>query len=202
MNSHPKCTFYGKYVFIVPKEVYEPAEDTFLLARNLSIKSDETVLDMGTGCGILAVLAAEFASDVVAIDINPHAALSAKKNAELNGVGERIIVATGDLFSPITCDRKFNMIIFNAPYLPVESNEGKSWIEKAWSGGKDGRATIDRFIAQAPQYLEERGRILLVQSTLSNVERTLENFSKEHLVPRIIDGEKSVFEKIVLVEAR
>lgn len=202
MNSQLKRTYYGKYAFIVPKEVYEPAEDTFLLARNLSIKSDETVLDMGTGCGILAILVAEDARDVIAIDINPYAALSAKKNAELNKAGDSITVATGDLFSPLTCDRKFNTIVFNAPYLPVESNEGKGWIEKAWSGGKDGRTTIDRFITQAPHYLEEKGRILLVQSTLSSVDRTLENFSKEHLVPRIIDEEKSAFEKIVLVEAK
>ena len=152
MSSQFKCTYYGKYTFIVPKEVYEPAEDTFLLARNLSIRRDEIVLDMGTGCGILAVLAAEYTSDVIALDINPHAALSAKKNAELNGAGNKIKVAAGDLFSPINCDSKFNTIVFNAPYLPVETNEGKDWVEKAWSGGMDGRKTIDRCISQAPNF--------------------------------------------------
>jgi release factor glutamine methyltransferase len=202
MSFQPKKVFFGKNSFIVSESVYAPAEDTFLLVENLAVKEGERVLDMGAGCGILTVLAAERASKVIAVEINPHAAACVKKNAELNGVAEKVEVRIGNLFKVITADEKFDLILFNAPYLPVERGEGRSWAEKAWSGGKTGRKVIDRFIAEAPKHLAENGRILLVQSSLSNLEKTLEQFSQHKLQAVVLSEEKLDFEEIVLIEAR
>lgn len=202
MNSSNKKVYFGKYAFAVPEEVYQPAEDTFLLARNLTVNEGERVLDMGTGCGILAVLAAEKASKVLAVDVNRHAVACTQKNAALNGVRARVETRVGGLFEVVEVDEKFDLIIFNAPYLPVESGEGKTWVEKAWAGGKTGRVVIDRFIDNAPRHLTGNGRILLVQSSLSNVGKTLERFSQAKLHPAIIDEEKLDFERIVLIEAK
>lgn len=202
MSYRHKKVFFGKYVFVVSGEVYEPAEDTFIIARDLSVSRGEKVLDMGTGCGILAVLAAEKASEVVTVDVNPHAVACAKKNAELNGVATKVETRLGDLFDAVEADEKFDLILFNAPYLPVERDEGKSWIEKAWVGGETGRTVIDRFINKASKYLTENGRILLVQSSLSNVEETLRRFSQHKLRATLVGEEKLAFEKIVLIEAR
>lgn len=202
MNSQHKKVFFGKYVFAISKEVYEPAADTFLLAHNLSIHEDENVLDMGTGCGILGVLAAEKARRIVAVDINPHAVACAQENAVFNSVEAKVDVRLGDLFNAIRTDERFDLMLFNAPYLPVERWEGKSWIEKAWAGGECGRMVIDRFIDRASEYLTENGRILLVQSTLSNVDETLKRFLRHKLCTRIICIEDLDFEKIALIEAR
>jgi release factor glutamine methyltransferase len=199
MSSQPKKVFFGEYVFVVSENVYEPAEDTFLLARNLSINDGARVLDMGTGCGILAVLAAEKAGKAVAVDVNPHAVACARKNAELNGVAAKVEARVGNLFEAVESDEKFDLIIFNAPYLPVKEGEGRSWIEKAWAGG---RTVIDLFIDKASKYLAKKGRILLVQSSLSDVEKTLKRFSQHKLHATVVDEEKLAFEKIVLVEAR
>jgi methylase of polypeptide subunit release factors len=68
-----KRVYFNDYVFDVWKDVYEPAEDSFLFAENLKVQEAETVLDMGTGCGILGILASEKASAVVAVDVNPYA---------------------------------------------------------------------------------------------------------------------------------
>jgi len=202
MSSQSRKIFFEKHVFVVPHDVYLPSEDTFLLARNLSRVEGERILDMGTGCGILAVLAAEKASKVIAVDINPHAVACAWKNVELNHVVEKIEIRQGDLFNAVQADEKFDLILFNAPYLPVEPDEGKSWIEKAWAGGKTGRMVIDRFITKASRHLMENGRILLVQSSLSNVEDTVKRFLQHKLRTRIVDEEKLAFEKIVLIEAK
>ncbi|MFP3985317.1 MAG: HemK2/MTQ2 family protein methyltransferase [Candidatus Bathyarchaeia archaeon] len=202
MNSQVRKVFFGKYVFDVCENVYAPAEDTFLLARNLSVKRNAKVLDVGTGCGILAVLAAEKASRVVAIDVNPYAVNCAKRNVELNRFGAETKIYMGDLFESVEAGEKFDLILFNSPYLPVEESEGGSWIEKAWAGGKTGRAVIDRFIDGVSEYLTQKGYIMLVQSSLSNVEETLEHFSQHKLQALIIDEEKSMFEKIVLIKAR
>lgn len=90
--------------------MYEPAEDTFLIAENLSVTDGEKILDMGTGCGILAAIAAEKANRVVAVDVNPHAVNCAKKNADLNGVGVKVEVHQGNLFSSVKDTERFDSL--------------------------------------------------------------------------------------------
>jgi len=199
---YPKKVYFKDHVFMVDEHVYEPAEDTFLLAEKMNVTEDDAVLDMGTGCGILAVLAAEKAKRVLAVDINPHAIECAIKNAEMNGVKERIEFRNEDLFQPIKPDESFSLILFNSPYLPSEPDEERSWKGKAWAGGSNGRKVIDRFVMNVPNFLAAGGRIQLVQSSLSDVDRTLKMFSERNLRAMVVAQVKVPFERIVLVEAK
>jgi release factor glutamine methyltransferase len=197
-----KQVFFAEYVFKVYESVYEPAEDSFFFVENLRVNEDEVVLDVGTGCGILAVAAADKAARVVAVDINPYAVQCAKENAGLNGVADKMFFLQGDLFAPMRKEERFNSILFNAPYLPSEPSERESWLERAWDGGVTGRQVIDRFIHRAPKYMEESGNILLMQSTLSNVDETLQRFEEKGLTASIV-AELAIpfFEEIILVKA-
>ena len=202
MPSPSKKVYFRDYIFHVYERVYEPAEDSFLFAENLAVKKGEVVLDMGTGCGILGIIAADKAAKVVMVDVNPYAVRCAKENAKLNGVLEKICFLQGDLFAPMRTEEKFDSILFNAPYLPSKPSEDESWLRRAWAGGVAGRQVIDRFICQAPEYLKENGCMLLMQSTLSNVNETLRRFRKSGLgTSVVVKRALPFFETIVLIKA-
>jgi release factor glutamine methyltransferase len=198
-----KRSHFGNYFFDIYEDVYEPAEDTFLFAENLDVKKDAQVLDLGTGCGILGILAAEKASSVMVIDLNPYAVCCAKQNALLNNVRGKMVFLQADLLSALNENVKFDLILFNAPYLPSAENETESWIGRAWAGGATGRQVIDRFIPQATLHLKPSGRVLLLQSTLTNVKETLRKFEECQLRARI-KAERALpfFETITLIEAK
>jgi len=224
MPSSSKKVFFGDYVFHVTENVYEPAEDSFLFAENLPVGTGDRVVDMGTGCGILGVIAATKADEVVAVDINPYAVRCAKENAELNHVAEKMSFVQGDLFSSIRTGERFDLVLFNAPYLPSDDEDEDSWLArswtggvsgrnvidrfisgapKQWTGGVSGRNVIDRFISGAPKHLEPNGEILLVQSTLSDVEETLSRFAGSRLRAEVVASQiLPLFEQIVLIRAK
>jgi release factor glutamine methyltransferase len=201
MKSLRKRVFYDELAFEVFDEVYQPAEDTFLAADALTqiVKRGDKVLDVGTGCGILAIVAARKAGSVVATDLNPHAIKCARLNARNNGVAGRVEVRRGDLFQTLRKTEKFDVIVFNAPYLPT--SEKTTWIERAWAGGPTGRELIDRFIVEVRRYLRTNGEVLLIQSSLANIDETLAMFRELSFDTWIRAENKVAFEKIVVVQA-
>ncbi len=148
--------------------IYEPAEDSFLLLNFVKkyVKKGMKVLDMGTGSGIFAENAMKLGADVLAADINEEAVEICKRNG--------INVVQSDLFENIK--GKFDLIIFNPPYLPEEKEyAGIKFTEKDFNyvndlalvGGKKGYETIERFFSQVKDYLNERGMVLISFSSLS-----------------------------------
>ena len=202
MSALNKRVSFGEYVFDILDSVYEPSEDSTLFAENLFVQGGK-VLDVGTGCGILGILAAAKADMVVATDVNPYAIDCARHNARLNHVENKMAFVRGDLLTWLRFDAKFDLVLFNSPYLPVEENQNLSWVERAWAGGKTGRVIIDRFISQVCGHVTRNGRVLMLQSTLSDVEETLRAFEETKQVARVI-AERSLpfFETIKLIEAR
>ena len=203
MLYRTRRTQFGDLVFDVPEDVYEPAEDSFLFAENLTVNSGEDVLDVGTGSGILAIVAARYAKCVVAVDLNPFAIRIAKSNAELNRVSDKMAFLQADLFTALHSNAKFDVILFNAPYLPSEEGEASSWIGRSWAGGASGREVVDRFIKTVAGYLKPNGRVLLMQSTLTGVEETIGNFSHQRLKAAVKAQQKlPFFETLTLIEAK
>ncbi len=202
MRSSVSKVFFDKCVFDILGEVYEPAEDSFLFANNLNVKPGISVVDVGTGCGILGIMAAMKGARVLGIDINLVAVQCSKHNADKNGVAEATSFLRGDLLSSVRRGLKFDQVLFNAPYLPSDDVHEYSGIDLAWSGGARGRYVIDEFIPQAADHLETDGEILLMQSNLSDIEETLRAFARENFDAKIIvHQDVPFFETLVLIKA-
>lgn len=181
--------------------VYQPAEDSRLLADAVIeeiesgiVESDSGVrgLDVGTGSGYVADrVRAEAGISMVGVDINPDACRQAS-NAGLP-------VVRGDMFDPFRSD-VFDVVLCNPPYLPTPpEREWDDWMERALSGGEDGRAVVDPFLDGVGRVLCEDGVAYLLISTLTGPEAVREFAAKRGLKSSIVAEESHPFEKLLVV---
>ena len=194
-----KKSFFRDIELDVFNGVYDPAEDSFLLAENLEAGNRirvpgvdggkckdvdggkcKDVLDMGTGTGLLAIVAARQGAKVTGCDVNPTAVECAQKNAKKNSVDVKFIVS--DLFGNVR--GKYDLIVFNPPYVPSPEIENDGC-----GGGKQGREVIDRFMKDVDEYLKPGGSVLLLVSSLNEFERG-----------RVIARKKLFFEELRVLE--
>lgn len=155
--------------------VWRPSTDARLLAqlvaeRGLAAGAD--VLDMFSGSGALAVAASlSGARSVTAIDVSRRALLSVRLNARRNGA--RVRTLRGDLFTPVAANT-FDLIVANPPYFPGGETLPARGPARAWEGGLDGRALVDRLCAEAPGHLRPGGRLLVVHNAMTDERQTRE----------------------------
>ncbi|MFQ5998404.1 MAG: HemK2/MTQ2 family protein methyltransferase [Candidatus Bathyarchaeia archaeon] len=187
----------------MPEKVYSPAEDSYLVAENLEAGDHETVIDIGSGSGLLAILASKKAERVFAIDINPDAALATHENAKRNGVSSKIDTIVGDMFQPFRPSGKFDRVVCNPPYLPTSDEEMKKndAVSKAWSAGLDGRLHTKKLLEGVRPYLTERGSLTLVQSSLSKGEATIEKLCEMGFRVRSVTRRNFDFEILFCIVA-
>lgn len=192
---------FGRLLLSVPPEVYPPAEDSFMLAKGAE-KLRGDILEIGCGSGIasLSAAAAERKNAVLGLDINPEAVRCAKENAKANKI-RNARFAVSDLFSKAP-KRKFDAIIFNPPYLPTSEAELIDGpINAAFDGGKDGRKVLNRFLLGFGRFLRPGGTLLLIQSSLNDLEKTKKRLGNLGYKVEIIDEERFFFERLYLVKA-
>ena len=188
------------FIINTDDNVYVPAEDSYLLADNLEIKEGQSVLEIGTGSGIVAMYASRLTDRITVTDINFDACLLAEKNFNDNNI-ENIEILFGNLFEPVK-DRKFDVILFNTPYLPTEEDDViDDTINYAFDGGLNGRKVIDLFLDEVKNHLNDGGIVQMIQSSLSGNEETLEKFDQLGFIAEIAASEHFFFEDITLINA-
>ena len=176
-------------VFDIFSHVYPPGTDTFLLLEHLDAGKSDTVLELGVGCGLIALCLAKKAKAVVGVDVNPYAIKNAQHNAKMSGLYNARFVC-GDLYEPVY-KMRFDLICANPPYVPTPPD----WIERdiietAWNAGCDGRKVLDRILADAKEHLRENGRLVLVQSSLADISETMDVLEGSGFQTRILAEEK------------
>ncbi len=181
--------------------VYIPAEDTFLLAENLEIKESNTVLEIGTGTGTVALFASKLTNNQITVtDINFDALELARVNFEKNNI-ENIELIFGNLFDELE-NRKFDVILFNTPYLPTDNDDViDDNLNYAFDGVLNGRKVIDHFLNEVGNHLNDGGIVQMIQSSLSGNEETLDRFDAMGFISEIKASEHFFFEDITLINA-
>ena len=182
--------------------VYEPAEDSFLLA-DAALEEAEPgmrILEVGTGSGFVsAVLRGNLKNiRVIATEINPYAARCARENG--------VEVIRTDLFrgiKPRSQEAHFDLILFNPPYLPTSEEEKvPGWLNYAFDGGTSGRETLDRFFDGVKDFLKPGGRILVLISSITGVEAVQEKMERLGFAVDIAGRTKVSFEELVVVRGK
>lgn len=171
--------------------LYSPEEDSWLMKDvikriNLSLK--EKVLDMGAGTGIQGEMFLKRGlpkKNVFFADISNEAIKYLKKKFS----GSKIIQS--DLFSKVK--GKFNLIVFNPPYLPEDSREPED-SRLSTTGGKHGSEIINEFIKQSKKHLAKKGKIYLLTSSLTR------GISWKSYKKKIVARKKIFFEELMVWE--
>jgi len=183
------------YLSFLYKMIYEPLEDSFLLNKTLIkfFKNKDKkikILDVGSGSGIQAETCLKLGfKNVIASDINKE---TAKYLREKN-----IKFVHSDLFDKIK--GRFDLIIFNPPYLPHDYREPEE-SKMNTTGGKKGYEIIIKFLKQSSKKLNKNGSIILLFSSLSNPKLILERARDFGYNFSLLDKNKFFFEELYVYE--
>ena len=142
------------------------------MAASMEIRPGDRVLDIGTGSGILAIIAAKLGGVVSATDISPDAIRAAGKNAELNDVG--ISLRRGSYFAGL--DENFDVIIANLPQEIVPASYRRALgpkLSRTIDSGKHGNRHLMRFLNLAKGHLHENTRLYLPVYTAADYASTM-----------------------------
>ena len=180
-------------------EVYKPSEDTFLLAEVLKHEqlAEKDVLEIGCGSGFLTAVTAERGANVTAIDINSAAIDATKKLLVNRKLTAHVFLS--DLFENV--QGKFDLILFNSPYLPENEEDKLAGKDIRYSGGHTGRKVIEKFIVQSKKHLKIGGKILLLISSLTDERKVIEFFEGRGFICRPIANKKIEWEELLVLEA-
>lgn len=160
--------FYVDERVIVPRSYIGELLDGELATVVPDPDAITSVLDLCTGSGCLAILAAlTYPNAIVdAVDLSPDALAVAQRNVADYGLADRITLQQSDLFSSLG-SRTYDLIISNPPYVSAEAvaafpPEYQAEPVMAHAGGVDGLDLVRRILAEAPRHLERDG-VLVVE---------------------------------------
>ena len=184
----------GRSIVVLP-QVFNPRlfRTGQLLCETLNeslIQPRARVLDLGTGTGIGALLAAQWAANVDAVDINPEAVRCARINVLLHTMEDRIVVYEGDLFEPVH-GRRYDVVLFNPPYFRGRPNDA---FETAWRSDD----VVERFAAALPDHLTPGGYALVVLSSDGDSATFLAAFRRNDLILDVVARQNLISEVLTI----
>jgi release factor glutamine methyltransferase len=176
----------------IPVDVFAPSGSGRFheLVRD-EVKASDRVLDMGTGSGINALLAALTSSDVVAVDLNPKAVEATAANAVRNGLADRIQVAVSDLFEAV--EGSFDVIAFNPTFRWFKARDLFEL-----STADEGYRALTSFMQQVKARLRPGGRVIINFGSSGDIDYLYHLMEKTGLRMEVLSTEEVVAEDLVV----
>ena len=177
-SPHP-MTMEG-YQFEVHPHVFSPAifPDTQFFAPLVAARAGGRFLEIGTGTGVIAALAAmRGASYVVATDINPAAVANAVANFATHKLKDKSDVRLGDVFEPLKKDEKFDVMFWNVPFMYTD-REHLSMLEMALYDSH--YRGLQKYMSGADKHLVAEGRVLIGFSSTHGHLEVLKGLAQKH----------------------
>ena len=170
---------------LVPPEVHPITGMSHLLGRAVlaEVRPTDRVLDMGTGSGVNAILAAGTSTRVLAVDVNPKALDAARANAVRNGVADRIEVRHSDVFDAV--EGAFDLIVFDPPFRWFTPRD---LLEMA-STDENYRA-MTSFFRSARRHLTPGGRMLIFFGTSGDLGYLRQLIAEEDFTAEVLAEEQ------------
>lgn len=209
--------FYSLPFRVTPDVLIPRPETEFIVIRALDLAKTMrqqdpakrvSVLDVGTGSGVLAICAAIHleGSEVTAVDISEPALQVAQENAAAHGVADRIRFLKSGLLQHIPAGQKFDLILSNPPYvsnaefdqLPAEVRENEP--RQALVAGETGTEVIQALVQQAVPVLDQGGSLLvevspMIATNVQDLLRAIPRFKSTQITkdlaghPRVVEAQ-------------
>lgn len=194
----------GRLRLIQSRRGYRFSIDALLLAEFVTIKPEDLVIDLGTGCGIilLVLLQAGSVGYTVGLEIQEPLAGQAARNALLNGFDHKMGVVLGDIRNPPFATSSADVVVCNPPYRRALSGRVNPDRQRAIARHEI-TASLDDILGTARRLLKPRGRLAMVYSAVRLVDlmARLRGFDLEPKRIRVIYPRLESEAKLVLVEA-
>ena len=170
--------------------MYLPSEDSILLAESVEQYSGKSALEIGVGSGIILKILHDNFKIVAGTDVHFMSLKYCKEN-----LPNDIMLACCDAASVF--HYRFDLIVSNPPYLPIENHKSKDF---AINGGSRGIEMTLHFIRSGISILDIKGKMLIISSNLSDTTELEEYISKMNLKKTIIKERKLFFETLQSIE--
>lgn len=158
----------GPFSILLDEGVFVPSSTSRELAAGLEIEAGDTVIDVGSGSGVLSFAAARLgAKKVYGTDVNETAIACATRNAERLGLSEITEFRLGSLFEPLD-EVRADVIIGDVSGIPDEIAAMSGWFPGGFSGGPTGAEVPVAMLRAARDHLRPGGRLYLPTGSIQD----------------------------------
>jgi len=197
----------GHLRLLQAEDGYRFSLDPVLLARFVAVGSKETVVDLGTGCGVIPLLLAKLspAQKLVGVELQAQLAERAKRNVVLNDLRQRVQIIEGDVrnIRELLPHSSVDLVVANPPYRQAERGRIAPQDERAAARHELAGGLTD-FLAATRWLLKNRGRLAIIYlaERLPELLSQMQKLSIEPKRLRLIHPRQGEAARMVMVEGR
>jgi len=161
----------GRLKLIQSKDGYRFSIDAVLLSEFVTIRPEDVVVDIGTGCGVilLILLLTKPTGNAFGLEIQEALASQARRNAFLNGFGDKMGIILGDIKNPPMAKKIADVVICNPPYRKAESGRINPDQRRAIARHEI-LASIDDILRASRNLLRKKGRLAMIYPSVRLVD--------------------------------